>query len=162
PVVVLRRPRTARAISLPHAAHPGRNALPRTRRRTRLPTRKGRRMTERRIRLRTVGPGLDNKWEAEDRLRIGRLDSFEVLLNDPSISRRHAEIEYTEQGWVARDLGSKNGTFLNGMRLGRIDRRLCERDLLQCGNVVLTVEALCEGPALGLEETPCGTLQVQA
>src|SRR5205085_177827 len=108
-----------------------------------------------------VGPGLERQWEGERILRVGRSESFEVVLNDPSVSRRHAEIEFTEQGWVARDQGSSNGTFLNGVRVGRTDRLLRERDLLQCGNVVLAVEALTTD-SLDLTETPCGGLQVQA
>jgi putative nucleotidyltransferase with HDIG domain len=118
-------------------------------------------MGERRIRLRAVGPDSNVTWEAERLLRIGRLEDFEVLLHDSSISRRHAQVEFTELGWVVRDLGSTNGTFLNGVRAGRTDQRIRERDLLQCGNIVLVVEQLSEEP-LDLTETPCGTLQVQA
>jgi putative nucleotidyltransferase with HDIG domain len=86
---------------------------------------------------------------------------MEVVLDDPSISRRHAEIEYTEQGWVARDLGSTNGTYLNGVRIGRSDRPLRKQDLLQCGNLVLTVADLTTEP-LDLTETPYGRIQIQA
>lgn len=117
-------------------------------------------MAERRIRLRAMGP--DNKqWEAEHLLRIGRVGPAEVALDDPSISRRHAEIEFTELGWIARDLGSTNGTFLNGVRIGKADRLLHEQDLLQCGNVVLLVEAL-PGEPLNLAEAPKSGFLVQA
>src|ERR1700730_17802983 len=120
-------------------------------------------MTERRIRLRAIGPKVDKdkKWEADRLLRIGRLENLEVVLDDTSISRRHAEIAYMEEGWSARDLGSTNGTFLNGVRLGRTGQLLRAQDLLQCGNVVLTIEALTDEP-LDVSETPCGSLQVQA
>ncbi len=117
-------------------------------------------MAERRIRLRAIGPD-DKKWEADQFLRIGRLKPADIVLDDPSISRRHAEIEFTELGWVARDLGSKNGTFLNGVRLGRSDRLLHEQDLLQCGNVVLLVEAL-PGEPLDLAEPPKSGMLVRA
>src|SRR5438132_6284443 len=119
-------------------------------------------MIERRIRLRAIGPNFDKdkNWESDRLLRIGRLEALEVILDDTSISRRHAEIAFTEKGWLARDLGSTNGTFLNGVRLGRTGQSLRARDLLQCGNVVLTVELLDD--PLDVTETPCGTLQVQA
>ena len=117
-------------------------------------------MAERRIRLRAMGP--DNKqWEADHLLKIGRVAPADVVLEDPSISRRHAEIEFTELGWIARDLGSTNGTFLNGVRIGNADRLLHEQDLLQCGNVVLLIEAL-PGEPLNLAEAPKSGLLVQA
>ncbi len=103
-------------------------------------------MAERRIRLRTASREIDKRWESDQCLRIGRLDEFEVALKDSSISRRHAEIEFTGEKWVVRDLGSTNGTFLNGVRLDRTDRPLHELDFVQCGNIVLLVEELTEGP----------------
>src|SRR5436190_11114948 len=119
-------------------------------------------MAERRIRLRAIGPvDKEQKWDGERLLRIGRIEAFEVVLDDPSVSRRHAEVEFTEQGWMARDLGSSNGTFLNGVRINHSDRPLRPQDLLQCGNLVFRVE-VATGDPLDLSETPCGGLQVQA
>ncbi len=60
-----------------------------------------------------------SSWDGDHRLSIGRLPNCDIVLNDGSISRRHAEVAYTEAGWVIRDLGSTNGTLLNGVRLGR-------------------------------------------
>jgi HD-GYP domain-containing protein (c-di-GMP phosphodiesterase class II) len=77
-------------------------------------------------------------------LRVGRLENMEVVLQDSSISRRHAEVTVGDQGWVVRDLGSLNGTFLNGVRVGRADRKLRRRDVLQCGNLVMVVAVLEE------------------
>jgi hypothetical protein len=92
------------------------------------------------IRLEALSPPLEGRtWESYTALRIGRMEDSEVHLDDPSISRRHAEIEATPDGWVVRDLGSTNGTFLNGVRVGRADRRLKPRDVLQVGNLVLAV-----------------------
>ncbi len=114
------------------------------------------------IRLRGVGPRWeDEKWESDCLLRIGRLPGMEIQLNASSISRCHAEVAHTDEGWVVRDLGSTNGTFLNGVRVGRSDRKLRLRDLLQCGNVVLLLEALGE-EALDSSETSVGTMRVQA
>jgi HD-GYP domain-containing protein (c-di-GMP phosphodiesterase class II) len=118
-------------------------------------------MAERRIRLRAIGPELEQKWESDCLLRIGRSDTLEVVLNDPSISRRHAEVEYSERGWVARDLGSTNGTFVNGVRLGRTERALHKQDLLQCGNVVLTVTDVID-ESVAVTEANGESVQVQA
>ncbi len=115
-----------------------------------------------RIRLRGIGPQLEGKfWESTTRLRIGRLDSLEVLLPDASISRRHAEVVATDQGWVVHDLGSTNGTFLNGVRVGQVDRKLRQRDVLQCGDLVLVV-AVLEEPLPTTVETPTEGIQVEA
>jgi len=112
--------------------------------------------------LRAIDGKLEGKtWQSDGLLRIGRSAMCEIVLNDTSISRRHAEIVLTDQGWVVRDLGSTNGTFVNGIRVGWAERKLHERDVLQCGNVVLTVVALQQTPLRGFE-TPVETLQVQA
>jgi len=51
--------------------------------------------------------------------RIGRDDGCEIHLDDPMISRRHAEVSYDEGLWWIRDLGSRNGTQLDGHRVTR-------------------------------------------
>src|SRR5947209_9779507 len=81
-------------------------------------------------------------WESSDLLRIGRLDPLEIVLDDNSVSRYHAEIRGTDRGWRVRDLGSTNGTRLNGVRLGNGQWPLRLRDLLQFGEVAFVVEAL--------------------
>jgi putative nucleotidyltransferase with HDIG domain len=110
-----------------------------------------------------MGPPFDKekRWEANSLLRIGRMDSLEIVVPESSISRRHAEVTLTEQGWIVRDLGSTNGTFLNGIRLGRTGQPIRAKDILQCGNVVLVVEESRDRP-VDLSETPCGGIQVQA
>lgn len=66
---------------------------------------------------------------AQDRALIGRHDTVENILVDvdlsdfetgevrPSISRRHAEIVRTADGWLIVDLNSANGTHVDGQRL---------------------------------------------
>ncbi len=48
---------------------------------------------------------------------IGRAPGNEIRLDDQSVSRQHAEITRTESGWFVKDLGSKNGTMVNGKPL---------------------------------------------
>lgn len=50
---------------------------------------------------------------------IGRDDSCELHLDDPLISRRHAEVSYSEDRWWITDLGSRNGTLLDQQRVTR-------------------------------------------
>ena len=48
---------------------------------------------------------------------IGRDENNDIVLNGNSITRRHAQLERTATGWQIRDLGSKNGTYLDGTAL---------------------------------------------
>jgi putative nucleotidyltransferase with HDIG domain len=95
------------------------------------------------IRLRGLnGPFKGQSWEAMELLRIGRLGPLEVVLDDNSVSRNHAEIRFTDRGWRLRDLGSTNGTRLNGVRLSAGQWPVRVRDLIQFGEVAIVVESL--------------------
>ena len=48
---------------------------------------------------------------------IGRADGCELQISETSVSRRHASIEPAADGWLLKDLGSGNGTFLDGVRI---------------------------------------------
>ena len=48
---------------------------------------------------------------------IGRSRQCDVVLNDPNVSRKHAEIRPRGGAWVLADLGSTNGSILNGRRI---------------------------------------------
>ena len=45
---------------------------------------------------------------------IGRGSGCDIVIDDPGISRKHLEIDITDNGVIARDLGSTNGTFVEG------------------------------------------------
>jgi len=47
---------------------------------------------------------------------IGRSRECDLVLDDPNVSRRHAELRREDEGWAVRDLGSTNGIKLNGHR----------------------------------------------
>lgn len=52
-------------------------------------------------------------------LVLGRHPDCDVVLDDPTVSRRHLAVRPAEDGWIARDLGSRNGSWLGEARLGR-------------------------------------------
>lgn len=54
-----------------------------------------------------------------ERIVLGRHPSCDVVLDRPSVSRRHLAISFDGHRWEARDLGSSNGTLLNGHHMVR-------------------------------------------
>ena len=70
------------------------------------------------------------------RTGIGRSHEGELVVLASSVSREHAELRKTDAGWHIRDLGSRNGTFVDGVRAqGRAV--LGERTLVKIGDVAL-------------------------
>ena len=47
-------------------------------------------------------------------LVIGRSSSCQIVLGDDTVSRRHAELRFEDGRWMLRDLGSSNGSYVNG------------------------------------------------
>src|SRR5215208_2574229 len=85
----------------------------------------------------------------EQELMIGRTASVEGRLGeDPEISRQHARVSQSGDGYVVVDLGSMNGTFVNGNRL-QAPHQLAEGDQIEVGATKMM--AHLERP---LEETP--------
>src|SRR5947208_2164479 len=85
------------------------------------------------------------QWEATEFLRIGRQPSSEILLNDASVSAQHAEVVAQGRGWVLRDKGSAQGTFLNGVRIAK-QQSLQLEDVIHCGPHSFKVTVLEEAP----------------
>jgi hypothetical protein len=54
---------------------------------------------------------------AGERMTIGRSRECEIVVDDPNVSRRHAEVRKTIEGWMVVDLGSTNGVKVNGRRV---------------------------------------------
>jgi hypothetical protein len=64
------------------------------------------------------GPVAGKRFFLEPRvLLIGRDESNDLVIPERQVSRQHASVTHEEDGYVLRDLGSKNGTFVNGQQL---------------------------------------------
>lgn len=63
--------------------------------------------------------GRRNRYQARHSLLIGRSPSAAIRLGDPRVSRVHARIERRGIDVYVEDLGSRNGTLLNGTHLTR-------------------------------------------
>jgi pSer/pThr/pTyr-binding forkhead associated (FHA) protein len=77
--------------------------------------------------------------------RLGRHPDSEIVLDDITVSRRHVEIERTDAGYVARDIASLNGTYVNGARVD--ESTLRQGDELQVGKFRLVFFELGESSA---------------
>jgi pSer/pThr/pTyr-binding forkhead associated (FHA) protein len=64
---------------------------------------------------------------------IGRAPESSVRVNDESVSRKHAEIVIDPGGFLLRDLGSGNGTYVNGERIS--EQHIINGDAVQIGSV---------------------------
>lgn len=63
------------------------------------------------------GPLKGQRWPLSQTIVLGREASCDVVVADRQISRFHARITPTTEGMILEDLGSKNGTHLNGIPL---------------------------------------------
>lgn len=68
---------------------------------------------------------------------IGRGRSADVVIAEPTISRAHAAIGYDDKGFFVQDLGSTNGTTVNGAKTQR--QGLKSGDEIQIGRLVVGV-----------------------
>jgi hypothetical protein len=67
----------------------------------------------------------------QDQVTVGRGTDCEIVLPERQVSRRHAQIERDDSGYLLRDLGSKNRTYVNGQEVGDRPYRLKDGDEIQ-------------------------------
>jgi hypothetical protein len=66
-----------------------------------------------------AGAALGSWFIERDRVTIGRADGVGIRLEDQAVSKQHAAIEMVGNDHILQDLGSANGTFVNGTRVTR-------------------------------------------
>jgi hypothetical protein len=75
---------------------------------------------------------------AHNELLLGRHRDSDVVVTNRWVSRRHARLFFRDGIWVIQDLGSTNGTFVNGERVGRCALR--PGDLVVIGTAHLEID----------------------
>ena len=68
-------------------------------------------------------------------LSVGRAQDNNIMLADQHVSSHHAMVHYREKGYMIEDLGSKNGTFVNGTRVEHSLIR--DNDRIEMGETLL-------------------------
>lgn len=76
-------------------------------------------------------------------LTIGRDPMCDIIFKDPEVSRQHIRLMKTENGYQVQDLGSTNGTFVNGRRLtGEPFNLIANQEVLLGSGVTLTYQEI--------------------
>ena len=83
------------------------------------------------------GKVIDQNVFTKDKVVVGRHETCDIVLDNPGVSREHVEIIQEARGFVVRDLGSSNGTFVNAERVDR--KLLATNDVLKIGKYLLYI-----------------------
>jgi transcriptional regulator with GAF, ATPase, and Fis domain len=94
-----------------------------------------------------TGPLQGQTFELREEVSLGRHPSNGLRLPDPSVSRHHAVVRPSGEGWQAVDLESRRGTFVNGLPVR--ERDLAHGDFLVIGETTFLVSLRASR-----EETP--------
>ena len=74
-------------------------------------------------------------YSVKENTTIGRSKRCHVFIDDPFLSKNHARVFLKDGSFYVEDLGSTNGSFLNGRRLGSQPVRIKDSDKLSFGNI---------------------------
>jgi DNA-binding winged helix-turn-helix (wHTH) protein len=64
-----------------------------------------------------AGPLNGQRWMVQSQLIVGRDVTCDIMIPSRQVSRKHARFQYTQDGVYVEDLGSKNGTHINGSQV---------------------------------------------
>ena len=109
-------------------------------------------ITRRELTLLVVeGPGAGRRLPlGSEALVVGKDPEADLCVPDATVSRRHCVIESTPQGHRIRDLGSTNGTCVDGIRITEAFLRVGAR--IKVGNVVLLYQPIYPADEVGPSE----------
>lgn len=104
------------------------------------------------------GPQPNQAYELNKEIvALGRDITNDIVINDPEVSRHHCRLQRTPTGYTFEDLGSTNGSFINGQRL-TASRPLMNGDMIGLGETVTLVfeGGAVQPPAPAQAETMIG------
>jgi hypothetical protein len=74
-----------------------------------------------------------------ERVTVGRQSTCSIVIKDTNVSREHAQFRRGRDGWTVRDLGSTNGTKINGVRVEG-EQLLANGDVVLVGSIPVRFE----------------------
>jgi DNA-binding NtrC family response regulator len=94
--------------------------------------------------IRLHGPGAENLVLERGQLRIGKDPANDLVITSSFASAYHATLFWRAGAWHVRDLGSKNGTYLNHIRI--VEAEVVPPARLKFGDVSFSLEDANDGP----------------
>ena len=85
---------------------------------------------------------------------IGASSAADVFIDNPFVSRMHAQIVVENDQYRVRDLDSRNGTFINGTRISGEGTRLRSGDRIELGEGQVVLKCQTRGTTLSLSTAP--------
>lgn len=103
------------------------------------------------------GPHAGRVVDIDREISVGRGQPSDLQLDDPRVSARHAVLRPGDRGAVLEDVGSSNGSFVNGVQV-TAPHELCAGDEVRFGDTTLVIE---QTPAPALTTTAAWSLAVR-
>ena len=89
------------------------------------------------------GPSKGKKLDlGKNKISLGKKDDNDLVVDDRTVSRRHLEIDHTSDSFLLKDLGSTNGTYINGIKVK--EAYLSPGDVIKVGNTRIEFVAFDE------------------
>lgn len=89
------------------------------------------------ILIRGTPQGKKYSLKGAKKFLLGRDKSVEIMIDDANISRQHAQITVDDDKIFIKDLGSRNGTFVNDEAIGGNEIELAKEDMIKLGSTIL-------------------------
>jgi len=103
----------------------------------------------------TEGPAAGQRFELDSEVVLGREGVSATIADDSELSRRHAAVRPAAGGFEIEDLGSRNGTFVNGQKIEGATR-LAGGDSIKIGQTVLALEGVAQAAVTAVTPSPVG------
>jgi hypothetical protein len=101
----------------------------------------------------TDGPNAGATFDLNGTQSVGRDPGADIFIDDPEVSRRHAELREAAGRWEVTDLDSRNGTYVNGRPI-TAPRELMPGDEMRVGTTVLAFHGTADGRGSAVRRSP--------